>query len=128
MQPNHQIIQEEIAVDRDDNVMLENAAGPSASSPKMNGIGTRNVMGDGAHRRILPLNGEPNFVSFASTTIYRPAAPEEHAPGGSGQGLPIFFIQHQRLGVPPAQCEMSDLLRRATHITCGATKRVHTDK
>jgi hypothetical protein len=128
MQPNHQIIQEEIPVDRDGNVVLENAARPSASSPKMNGIGTRNVMGDGALRRIPPLYGEANFVSFASTTIYRSAAPEKHATCGSGQGLPVFFIQHQRLGVPPAQGEMSDLLRRATHFTCGATKKAHTGK
>jgi hypothetical protein len=101
MQPNHQIIQEQIAVDGDGNVVLENAAGPSASPSKMNGIGARNVMGDCAHRRIPSLYGEANFISFEPATVYRSAAPEEHALGGRGQGPPILFIEDQRLAAPP---------------------------
>jgi hypothetical protein len=115
MQPNHQIIQEQIAIDGCGDVVLENAAGPPASPSKMNRIGARNVTGHCAHRRIPPLYGETNFISFAAATVYRSAAPEEHALSDGGQGVPILFIQHKCLGAPPTQDQMNNLFGRATH-------------
>jgi hypothetical protein len=83
--------------------VFENAAGPSASSSKMNGVGARNVMGYRPRRRMSRLYGEAHFPSFASATVNQSAAPKEHALGDAGQGVPILFILHEYLGPPPAQ-------------------------
>jgi hypothetical protein len=108
MQPNYQFIQKQIGIDRHGNIVVENAAGPSASLSKMSGIGARNVMGYCAHRRMFHLYGEAQFVPLASAAVYCSAAPKECALRDDRQGAPIRFILNECLRAPPAQVQMND--------------------
>jgi hypothetical protein len=108
VQPNHQIIQEQIGIDGNGNIMAENAAAPSATPSKVIRIGARNVVGYCAHRRMLHLYGEAQFVPLASAAVYRSAAPKECALRDDRQGAPILFILNERLRAPPAQVQMND--------------------
>jgi hypothetical protein len=108
MQPNHQFIQKQIGIDRNGNVVIENAAGPPASSSKMNGIGARNVMRYRAHRCVFHLYGEAHFVPFASAAEYRSATPKECALRDDRQGAPIRFVLNECLRAQPAQVQMND--------------------
>jgi hypothetical protein len=102
MQPKHQFIQEQFAIDRDGDMVIENAAAPSAAPPQMNGIGTANMMGHCTHRRLSHRYGEAHLASFAAATVNRSAAPKEHALNDGGQGVPILCILHERVRLPPA--------------------------
>jgi hypothetical protein len=79
MQPNHQIVQEKVSIDRDNDIALENIAGPSAASSKMDGVCTRNMACHGADRRLAHLYGEVHFPSFAPASVNGSTAPEKHA-------------------------------------------------
>src|SRR5882672_2896556 len=128
MQPKHQVIQEQFGIDRDGDIVVEHAAGPSAAPSKMEGIGTRNMMSHCTRRRLPHLYGEAHVAAFASATVNRSAAPKEHAPSDGGQGLPILFILHERVRASPAQVQMNDFSRCATHVTGAETRRAHTGR
>src|SRR6266851_4098537 len=128
MQPKHQVIQEQCVIDRNGDIVVENAAGPSAAPPKMDGIGGRNMMSHCTRRRMSHLYGEAHVAAFASAPVNRSAEPKEHAPGDGRQGAPVLFILDERVRAPSAQVQMNDFLRWATHVTCAETRRAHTGK
>jgi hypothetical protein len=103
MQPDHQIIQIQIGIDRNGNIVVKNAAGPPPTTSKVNRIGAGNVMGYCAHRRMFHLYGEAHFVPLASAAMNRSAAPKECALRKERQGAPIRFILNECLRAPPPQ-------------------------
>jgi hypothetical protein len=115
MQPKHQFIQKELGIDRDGDIVVENAADPSAAASQMDGVGTRNVMRGCTCRRMCHLDCEAHLASFAPATVNRSAAPKEHALSDSGQSVPVLFILHERLRVPPAQVQMNNFWRQRSH-------------
>jgi hypothetical protein len=115
MQPKHQLIQEQVGIDGNGDIVVENTAGPSAAPPKMDGIGSGNMMSRCAHRPISQLYGEAHLMSFAPTTVNPSPAPKEHALGDGGQRVPILFILNECVRAPPAQVQMNDFLRQGAH-------------
>src|SRR5271170_4920180 len=95
MQPNHQIVQEQISVHGDGNVVIENTAGPAAAASKVNRIGARDMVCHRSRGGASHLHGEAHFISLASAAVNPSAAPKEHALGNRREDMPIFLILYE---------------------------------
>jgi len=111
VQPNHQVIEVQLGIDGRRRVVAENAAAPSATAPKVNGIGAGNMPSHRADRRSFEADGEAHFGTFATASMDRSAAPKEHARRDRAEGSPILSILHEGERASRAQDQLDDFRR-----------------